>query len=187
MIRHRPVSLFLSAALMLPAAAAAQTFTPSPNPVTDVARAQLARFSKYLIASADLLPADKYGFQPTPAQMTFGQLLAHIVHTNIALCHGASGMPAPMSPQEMKAVSAADGKDALAAAIRKSFDYCEQALAKLQDAGLGEEASIFNQRTGMSRAAALMTIVVDWADHYSTAASYLRLNGLLPPSATPKR
>ena len=39
----------------------------------------------------------------------------------------------------------------------------------------------------MTRAAALITIVVDWADHYSTAASYLRLNGLLPPSATPKK
>jgi hypothetical protein len=187
MIRYCHLPLVVSAVLMLPAVAAAQTFTPSPNPVTDVARAQLARFSKNLVASADLLPSDKYGFQPTPAQMTFGQLVAHIVQTNIALCHGASGLPAPMTPQEMKAVSAADGKDALAAAIKKSFDYCEQGLAKLQDSSLGEEASIFNQRTGMSRAAVLMTIVVDWADHYSTAASYLRLNGLLPPSATAKK
>ena len=39
----------------------------------------------------------------------------------------------------------------------------------------------------MSRATALITIVVDWADHYSTAASYLRLNGLLPPTAAPKK
>ena len=183
---YRLVFLFV-VGLLSPAVAGAQTFTPSPNPVTDVARAQLARFAKYLVASADLLPADKYGYQPTPAQMTFGQLIAHIVQTNVALCHGASGVPAPMTPQEMKAVSAADGKDSLTAAIKKSFDYCDQALAKLQDSGLGEEASIFNQRTGMTRAAALMTIVVDWADHYSTAASYLRLNGLLPPSATPKK
>jgi hypothetical protein len=182
MIRHR-LPLLAAMALLLPVAAASQTFTPSPNPVTDAARAHLARFSKHLISSANLLPADKYGFQPTPAQMTFGQLIAHIVQTNIALCHGASGLPAPITPQEMKAVSAADGKDSLSAAIGKSFDYCEQALAKMQDAGLGEEASIFGQRTGMTRAAALMTIVVDWADHYSTAASYLRLNGLLPPSA----
>ena len=95
--------------------------------------AQLARFSKYLIASADLLPAGQVRLSADAGQMTFGQLIAHIVQTNIALCHGASGIPAPMTPQEMKAVSAADGKDALAAALRKSFDYCEQALAKLQD------------------------------------------------------
>jgi hypothetical protein len=26
-----------------------------------------------------------------------------------------------------------------------------------------------------------------WADHYSAAAMYLRLNGILPPSAQPKK
>jgi hypothetical protein len=31
-----------------------------------------------------------------------------------------------------------------------------------------------------------VTLLVDWADHSSTAASYLRLNDALPPSATPK-
>jgi hypothetical protein len=31
----------------------------------------------------------------------------------------------------------------------------------------------------------MIDIVADWADHYSTEASYLRLNGILPPSAQP--
>jgi hypothetical protein len=43
------------------------------------------------------------------------------------------------------------------------------------------------RRTGQSRATALITIANDWADHYSTAAAYLRLNGILPPSARPKK
>jgi hypothetical protein len=71
--------------------------------------------------------------------------------------------------------------------MKKSFDYCGEGFAKLQDAGLADEAVMFGQRTGMSRAAALITMLVDWADHYSTAASYLRLNGLLPPTAPPKK
>jgi hypothetical protein len=33
----------------------------------------------------------------------------------------------------------------------------------------------------------MITIANDWADHYSTAASYLRLNDILPPSAQPKK
>ena len=162
-------------------------FAPSANPVSDAARARLARESKNLIAAAELLPADKYGYQPTPAQMTFGDLIAHIVQTNVALCSAASGTPAPMSPAEIKKIAGADGKDSLVAAMRKSFDYCTEALTKAQDSGLAEEASVFGQKTGMSRATALITIVVDWADHYSTAASYLRLNGLLPPTAAPKK
>jgi hypothetical protein len=166
-----------------PAIAAAQTFTPSPSPVSDAARSQLARHGKYLIGSAEMLPADKYSFQPTPAHMTFGDLIAHVVHTNVALCMAASGVPAPMSPQELKSVAASDGKDALVGSLKKSFEYCEQALAKLQDASLAEQAVVFGKPSGISRASALVTIAVDWADHYSTAASYLRLNGLLPPSA----
>ena len=33
------------------------------------------------------------------------------------------------------------------------------------------------------KAAALIGLTNDWADHYSQAAMYLRLNGMLPPTA----
>jgi uncharacterized damage-inducible protein DinB len=184
------ISVTLALVLTLAAAAPrpqAPPFTPSANPVTDAARAQLARESKNLIAAAELLPADKYTYQPTPAQMTFGDLIAHIVQTNFAVCSAASGTPAPMSPPELKKIAGVDGKDSLVAAMKKSFDYCTESFAKLQDSALTEEAVFFGQKTGMSRANALLTIVVDWADHYSTAASYLRLNGVLPPTAQPKK
>ena len=36
-----------------------------------------------------------------------------------------------------------------------------------------------------ARARVLLTN--DWADHYSSAAMHLRLNGLLPPTAQPKK
>jgi hypothetical protein len=35
----------------------------------------------------------------------------------------------------------------------------------------------------MSRAAVMTITTGDWADHYSQEAIYLRLNGLLPPTA----
>jgi len=37
------------------------------------------------------------------------------------------------------------------------------------------------------RAFALIALTNDWADHYSAAAMYLRLNGLLPPTAQEKK
>jgi uncharacterized damage-inducible protein DinB len=169
------------------ALAAQQEFKPSANPVSDTVRDMLARNSKNLVASAELLPAEKYGYQPTPAQMTFGQLIAHIVQTNVALCSGISGTPSPMTPEEIKKLAGTEPKDALVAAIKRSFDYCTEALSKVTDAQLGEEATMFGRRTGQSRAAMLVTIANDWADHYSTAASYLRLNAILPPTAQPKK
>ena len=159
-------------------------FKPSPNPVTDAARMALAQQSKNLIGSAELMPADKYGYHPTEAQMTFGKLIVHIVQTNTLICSGIGGTPA--SPDVMKMSDTAP-KDTLVAAIKQSFTRCTDALEKVTDAQLGEEASIMGQRTGQSRAAAMMAITSDWADHYSTAASYLRLNGILPPTAQPKK
>jgi DinB family protein len=167
---------------------AAQTFKPSTNPVTDAMRDLAGRHARNLIASAELLPGDKYPYQPTPAQMTFRQLIAHIALTNVALCSGLSPAPPPASAEDLKRLDSADtSKDALVAAIKQSFDYCSDALTKLTDAQLSEQASIFGRPAAMSRASVLLTLAVDWADHYSTAASYLRLNGILPPSAQPKK
>lgn len=80
----------------------AQTFKASPNPVSDTVRDLAARGSKNLVASAELMPAEKYGYHPTEAQMTFGQLIVHIIQTNIALCSGIAGTPAPFGPDELK-------------------------------------------------------------------------------------
>ena len=169
------------------AAQAPPVFTPSANPVSDAVRTLLARESKNLVESAELMPAEKYAFQPTPAQMTFGQLVAHIVQTNLFICSGIGSTPSPMTPEELKKLSGGDAKDALVAAMKKSFDYCSESLAKVQDSTLGEEVSMFGRKVGQSRAAAMITIATDWTDHYSTAASYLRLNGILPPTAQPKK
>jgi hypothetical protein len=76
-----------------------------------------------------------------------------------------------------------EGKDTLFGAITQSFAFCSEVLADVTDADLAGEAIVFGRPAGMSRGAALLTIVADWADHYSTAAGYLRLNGILPPTA----
>lgn len=184
------VTLALFGLALFPSHAGAQgppPFSPSANPVSDAVRTLLARESKNLVASAELMPADKYAFQPTPGQMTFGQLVAHIVQTNVFLCSGIGSTPSPMTPEELNALSGAEPKDALVAAIKRSFEYCGDSFAKVQDSTLGEEVSMFGRKVGQSRATAVITIATDWTDHYSTAAGYLRLNGILPPTAQPKK
>jgi uncharacterized damage-inducible protein DinB len=172
-----------AAALLLAAPVAQPVFKPSPNPVSDAVRQSHAQHSKHIVAAAELMPADKYGYKPTEPQMAFGQLMVHIVQTNTAICSAIGDLPA----DDVWKLAPTESKDVLVAAIKRSFTLCADALAKVTDASLGEEATMMGKRTGQSRALAMTTIVADWADHYSTAASYLRLNGLLPPSAQPKK
>jgi len=94
--------------------------------------------------------------------------------------HGASlgGVKAPTRTK----VASTDGREALLARLRETFAFCDQALAPLTDANLAEQLPFFGGRK-MSRAAIMTLTTVDWADHYSQSAIYLRLNGLLPPTA----
>lgn len=177
----RRTMLLMVTALLLPVAAFAQAAQTSKNPVSDAVRSILERSSKNMIGAADEMPADKYSFHPTPEQMTFGHLVVHMANSNNFLCSKISGTPAPAGDK----LSDTDPKDKLVSALKGSFDFCTQTLANVDDSNLGEQLTLFGSRT-TSRAGAMIALTNDFADHYSTAAAYLRANGLLPPSAQKK-
>ena len=168
---HR-VTLVCLAVVLVSCAAAAQ----SSNPVSDAARQLLQRQSRNLIGAADGMPADKYGFKPTPAQEPFGHLMAHAAEANNLFCSKLTSLPP--AKQELKDDSP---KEQVVAALRASFDYCGKALAELQDSSMGNEAEVLGRKA--TRAVALVFLTNNWADHYGQASVYLRLNGVLPPSA----
>ncbi len=153
------------------------------NPVTTVAKEILPRQEKNLVAAVEEMPANKFGYRPTEQQMTFGQLVLHVIGSNNHLCSAISDMPEVKAPVPLKE---SDSKEKLVTALKASFEFCTTALSKVDDSKLGDEIELFGGRKG-PRAFALIALTNDWADHYSSAAMYLRLNGLLPPTAQPKK
>jgi DinB superfamily len=150
-------------------------------PVADAFRDNASHEAKNLMAAADEMPADKFGFKPTPAQMSFGAIVVHLAEGNDYLCGTIGGVKAP----ERSKVDTLASKDALVARLKETFAFCDQALAKVDDSKLGEQLPFFGGKT-RSRAAVMTLTTGDWADHYSQSAIYLRLNGLLPPTAMKK-
>ena len=149
------------------------------NPVSNGIRAMAQRQTKNIVDAAEEMPADKYGYKPTPAQMSYGDVVAHLIKEgNNYLCSAASGQKEP----DVAKFSGTDPKDKLVAGLKDSFKYCETVLAQIQDAQLSDSISFFGGRKVTKAMAGLIT-VADWADHYSQMAIYLRLNGLLPPTA----
>ncbi len=151
------------------------------NPVSGAVKGQLPRYSKNMVGAAEAMPAEKYGFKPSPEMNSFGHLVMHIAQTNYLLCSKISGAAAP----DMK-FSDSDPKDKLVAALKASFEYCTAALEKVDDSKLGDQMMLFGNRPA-SRAAALIMLSGGWTDHYATEAIYLRLNGILPPTAQPAK
>ncbi|HEX8814862.1 MAG TPA: DinB family protein [Terriglobales bacterium] len=172
-------TLVISALLLLAASAAAQT-TPAQtkNPVSSAMRDILPGRQKNTIAAVEAMPADKFNYKPTADQMTFGQLVIHMAETNNLLCGKAAAVPAP----KVEEAKETDSKDKLVAALKTSFDSCSDALAKMDDSKLGEMTEGFGGKQ-VTRAWISFILAGAWTDHYAEAAMYLRLNGILPPTA----
>jgi uncharacterized damage-inducible protein DinB len=166
------------AATLLVACAAPVAGAQAGDPVASAFRDMTARLGKNLVAAAEEMPADKYGYKPTPPQMTFGDVVAHLVEGNDYLCGAIGGAKAP----DRGKLGGADSKEKLVASLRASFEFCDQAAARLADRQLGDSVPFFGGRK-VTRAAAVLITVGDWEDHYSQMAIYLRLNGHLPPTA----
>ena len=177
------------AAASLSGNASAQTKAPDPqeaaklgpvsNPVSGAVKTQLPRFSKNMVAAAEAMPAEKFNFKPTPEMNSFAHLVMHIAQSNNGLCSKISDTPAPDAK-----LADTDPKDKLVSGLKASFDYCASALEKVDDSKLGDQMMLFGNRP-FSRAAVLIILSDDWYDHYGAQATYLRLNGILPPTAQP--
>ncbi len=163
------------------AAAAPQT-ARIQDPVTAALRMFLTRFRTNTLAAITAMPADKFSYKPSPDQMTFAHLVVHIIGSNNSACAKVADVPAP----KVEEVKETDSKDKLLAAATASFDFCGEALGKMDDSKLGDTVELFGGRQG-PRAAIALGLAAGWADHYGAAAMYLRLNNILPPSAQPKK
>ena len=172
----------LTALAQTPAPAAKTTAAPTKDPVATSLRLVLQRFQNNTISAVEAMPADKFSYKPTADQSTFAHLAAHIANSNNFFCSKAADVTAPKADEPKET----DSKDQLLAAVKASFDFCSDAVGKMDDSKLGDTVELFGGRQ-VPRAVAALGLASSLADHYGAAAMYLRLNGIVPPSAQPKK
>jgi hypothetical protein len=180
-------------ALALPAGLAAQQpqGAPAKDPITTVFRNRTLAQQRNLAQAFDSIPASKFGYKPTPAQLTIGYIAQHLASDNYFFCNNFGTMKGTVAAEDTAtadSVKANWPKDKLVEKLKASFKFCEDALAQLNDAALAEQITMtFNgQSRPSTRAAMALGHVVDMADHYSQIANYMRLNNMLPPTALPR-
>jgi uncharacterized damage-inducible protein DinB len=181
------VSRAALAFIALPIALAAQQ--PPPNPVPAVMKQRTMLFQQRLAQAFDSIPEKIFGYKPTPAQMTIGYIAQHLADDNYFYCNQFGTMKGTRAAEETSTpdtVKAKWPKAKLVAQMKTAFKFCEDALAQLDDAKLGDQIS---QTTGngqtrtVTRAGPVMGHIIDMVDHYSQIANYMRLNNILPPTA----
>ena len=145
------------------------------NPMSQEAQASWTSTSANLLAAAEKMPADKYGFKPAPESQSFADLVAHTAQSAMRSCSGLNGEGVQSN------ADAAAGKDALVAALKAGLEQCTKANAALTDATAAEMVPA--GRAQRTRIGALYGNTKHLEHEYAQMAVHFRLNGLVPPSS----
>jgi hypothetical protein len=163
--------------LLMPAALTAQsTATQLPADGVMLAFEHYADlYGSHLVAAFDSIPAARYGYRPTPTQQTIGYIAQHIEYGNYDLCDRFGDLKHHATSKDSLAdvVKAKWPKDTLVARLRASLRFCDAAI---EHAGNLTSADVTNRLLGFE---------TDLAEHYSQLAGYMRLLGMVPPTALP--
>lgn len=135
------------------------------------------RFANLLVVAFDSIPASRYGYAPTRSQQTVGYIAQHLEAANYGLCGLFSDLQPPRVAKgsESDSVKARWPKDTLVARLRASVRFCDDALARTPHLN---SAALAN---------ALLSFETDLAEHYSQISNYMRMLGMVPPSAFPNK
>ena len=164
---------------------------PPANPITTAFRGRIMGLQRNLAQAFDSIPESKFGYKPTPAQLTIGYIAQHLESDNYLFCNQFGPMKGTISAADSAtadSVKAKWPKDSLVTKLKASFAFCESAFAQLNDTNLADPVTLTfgNNSRQVSRATMVLGHALDLADHYSQIANYMRLNNMLPPSVLPR-
>jgi hypothetical protein len=141
-----------------------------------------------VLAAAEAMPEEKYGFAPTRGNFkgvrTFAAQLKHIAADNYMLGAGILGEKPPVDVGNDEAGAAgARTKAEIVAYLRDSFAYMHRAAAAVDDANAPiatPDISPWPAGTATRLGVAIEDLVHTY-DHYGQLVEYLRMNSIVPP------
>ena len=157
-----------------PKAAAA----PAPdNPLSAWTKLAHARVDDILLRSAEKVPEENYGFKPTEAVRSYGQIIGHLADAQYLFCSIALGEKNPAPKIEQTKTAKAD----LIAALKEAFAYCDKAYDGMTDASAVQVVKLFGNDA--PRLAALTVNNMHNMEHYGNLVTYMRLKNIVPPTS----
>ena len=164
------------------AAAAAMLVSPlsatAQNPIRDSLKGLFDITRTNIMATARESSPELYAFRPTDEVRSTGQILAHVADAQYMFCSTAAG---ESSPQTESVEQTRTQKQQIVQALEQSFAYCEQVFASMTDARGGQSVTLMGMPT-----TAFGTLAFNSAhnyEHYGNLVTYMRLNGIVPPSS----
>lgn len=171
----RTLSLLLVLLMGLPAPALAQA---DGQPVTQSLLGLHDITVTHLMKTAEILDESLYAYRPTDQVRTAGQILAHVASAQFAFCSAAASQQNPAQENYEETTTT---KATIVEALKTGFAYCADIYATMTDADGAQTRDFFG--SPMAGAAILAFNSAHNYEHYGNLVTYMRLNGIVPPSS----
>ena len=130
----------------------------------------------YLMASAEQASQELYAYRPTDEVRSFGEILGHVANAGYLFCGNAAGMEPPQVGNAEELTAKAD----IVEALENMFDFCDRAHDMTAERA-AEPVEFFGQ--DHTRLSVLAFNMGHNYEHYGNLVTYMRINGMVPPSS----
>ncbi len=149
------------------------------GPIMTTLKADWQRVRDMVVNISDIVPEEKYGFQATPDVRTFRELFQHITTEGVNFLGPLADLEG-ITRLNTQGITAMTTKADLMKAMKDSYDWQAKVIDGLSEA---QAMEMTQGRGGMSpRWNAIVNLLIDNMDHYGNLVTYVRLNGMVPPT-----
>jgi uncharacterized damage-inducible protein DinB len=166
-----------------PTAAQAPSAARPPQTFPIYLQGQYATLKNNLIGSAEKMPAEHFGFKPSPDVRSYAELFGHTMEAQYGYCSAAKGEPFPAIAKGLE--KSTTEKAAVVKMVKDAFAYCDAVYAGLTTESAMEmitAGTAPNQRQ-LARGNQLTMLIVHGNEHYGNLVTYMRIKGIVPPSS----
>jgi uncharacterized damage-inducible protein DinB len=148
------------------------------NPQVATAKGLHDLIKTNILKSTDSMPEAKYSYRPVDSVRTYAQVLMHIADAQYLFCRTVKDGKGTNNGIEKSALAS---KGEIVKALTDAFAYCDSVYAGLTDADSAAMVNMFGtQRTKLG---ILSFNTAHAFEHYGNLVTYLRMNGIVPPSS----
>lgn len=131
------------------------------------------------LAYIEAMPAEEFGFKPTPEIRSYAEQLLHLAQGTFGLTANGTGADRMYASQNLEQDSTLQSKEEVKRIVNESFDYAISSIKAMDPSSLGEmvERGPFS----VSRLGWIQKADEHITHHRGQCAIYLRLKGIAPP------
>jgi len=173
------IFIFAVTSLITAGACIAQATAAPAGPVGPAAEvlASYNRLKPNVLKAAEKMPEADFQYKPTADIRTFARIVNHVTEAQFHTCSALNG--GKFDPKSVPSDTA--DKATILAGLKASFDECDKAYGALTDATITQALTL--GPVTRSRITLAWGNVSHDNEQYAELSTYLRLKGIVPPTA----